>query len=223
MKNIKSNFDDWIPSIPAYDLPGAELLSANKVDWKIKPNKAALLIHDFQKYWVNRFVDSEDLQANVSKVLTSCRSQSIPVIYTEAKKVSHPAERGLALELWGPGIGKGSKAKDNDNSIVASVEPNDDDFIIIKPKYSAFYKTDLEEMMRRTNRDQLILSGIYGHHGILATALDAYMRNIQVFYVVDAIGDYSLADHIMSAKYVAEVCGTLTTTDMLCEELIIKK
>lgn len=219
MENTDKSFDNWIPNIEPYELPGDELLSANKVDWRIHPDTTALLIHDFQEYWLNRFAESADLRRNVRRIVELCRKSGMPVIYTAAVPARHPAERGLARDLWGPGIGRGCSAKAGDIDVDSSVKPRDDDYVLKKPKYSSFYRTELEEILRATNRDQLILTGVYGHHGILATALDAYMRNIKAFFVVDAIGDYSLKDHLMGAEYVAETCGTLTTTEKVCEQV----
>ncbi|MAP20728.1 MAG: hypothetical protein CL582_07280 [Alteromonadaceae bacterium] len=222
MTQIMKDDDCWIPAIPHYDFPGDELLQYNKVGWKIDASQAALLIHDFQQFWLSRYDNADELESKVVRVVNACRAAGVPVIYTEAATPKHPAERGLALELWGPGIGAGARANLSDAKVVASVAPRENDFIIKKPKYSSFYRTDMEDVMRITNRSQLIMVGVYGHHGILATALDAYMRNIKPFFVVDGIGDYSLEDHLMAAKYVSEVCGVVTTTDLVEKAMLPK-
>jgi bifunctional isochorismate lyase/aryl carrier protein len=218
-KQLKAD-ECWIPKIPHYEFPGEELMIHNKVDWKINKNEAALLVHDFQQFWLSRYDNASELESKVVKVVNACRQAGIPVIYSEASTTKHPSERGLALELWGPGIGAGIKANVSEAKVVHSVTPQSDDFIINKPKYSTFYRTNMEDVMRVTNRSQLIMVGVYGHHGILATALDAYMRNIKPFFVIDAIGDYCLDDHIMAAKYISEVCGVVTTADHVEHALI---
>lgn len=217
MSKIQAKDECWIPKIPHYEFPGEELMQFNKVDWKVNKNEAALLVHDFQQFWLSRYDNASELESKVVEVVNACRKAGIPIIYSEALSPRHPAERGLALELWGPGIGAGTNQ--SDATVVESVAPQSNDFIVSKPKYSTFYRTDMEEIMRVTNRSQLIMIGVYGHHGILATALDAYMRNIKPFFVVDAIGDYSLDDHMMAAKYVAEACGVVTTAKYVAHSL----
>ena len=42
-----------IPKLTAYALPTAAELPANKVNWAFEPERAALLIHDMQEYFLN--------------------------------------------------------------------------------------------------------------------------------------------------------------------------
>lgn len=196
--------------IAAYPLPGEECLSLNKVQWRLDPRAAALLIHDAQNFWIRRFEDAETLVGRIVRLRDTCRRAGMPVIYTRAERARTAAERGLALDLWGPGIGEVEGARDDDTEIVPALAPADSDYVIEKPKYSAFYDTPLERIFARTNRRQLVLCGVYAHHGCLLTAADGYMRNYQVFSVADAQGDYSRADHEMALGYVSEVCGQLS-------------
>jgi bifunctional isochorismate lyase / aryl carrier protein len=97
--------------------------------------------------------------------------------------------------------------------VVPALTPQPTDFVVEKPKYSAFFDTQLEALMHRLGRRQMLLTGVFGHHGVMLTAADAYMRNIQALLVTDAIADYSEQEHLMTLKYVAEVCGCLVQTD----------
>ncbi len=42
-----------IPKLTAYALPTADELPKNKVNWTFEPQRAALLIHDMQNYFLN--------------------------------------------------------------------------------------------------------------------------------------------------------------------------
>lgn len=209
----------WFPSVERYALPGKQSLSLNKVDWSIESGRTALLVHDMQKFWVDRFVEPDELIKNISALTQVCREHDVPIIYSVGEKVRNKAERGLALDLWGPGIGKAGGVSDEDADVISELKPRDSDFIISKSKYSAFFDTELEKKMFAMGRSQIIITGIFAHHGCLATALDAYMRNIKVFFVADATADYSREDHDMALSYVAETSGVLTTAGVAIEQL----
>ena len=79
--------------------------------------------------------------------------------------------------------------------------------MIEKRRYSAFFDTPLQDMLTEQGRDQLIVTGIYGHIGCLTTAVDGFMRGVQPFVVADAIADFSRTDHETALRQVARTCG----------------
>lgn len=210
---------DWFPKAPTYPLPGESTLAWNKADWTIATSRCALLVHDMQGFWVERLEDPELLVANISRLITSAREKGIPIVYSLGERVRNKAERGLSLDLWGPGICSVSDVLESDAGIIPELAPTQSDYCVLKSKYSAFYDTGLEKILRKTARDQLIVSGLFAHHGCLATALDAFMRNIQVFMVADATGDYTRAQHEMALAYVAETSGVISTTNIAVGQL----
>lgn len=215
----EASASSWFPKVPPYPLPGDSMLDANKADWRVTPRSAALLVHDMQKFWVDRFEDPSIVVQQIARLITACRQHDVPVVYTVGEKVRNRAERGLSLDLWGPGISSVGGVTDQDAAVLEELAPQQQDYVVQKAKYSAFYDTDLEKILRTTGRSRLIMTGIFAHHGCLATALDAFMRNIEVFFVIDATADYSRDDHDMALRYVAETSGVLTTVEQVVSQL----
>jgi len=214
-----SSSKTWFPEIPPYPLPSSEALAYNKAEWKIDKRKAALLVHDMQNFWVERFIDPETIVQNIAQVVELCRENNIPIIYSVGEKARNLAERGLSLDLWGPGIASSDDVTTEDPEIVCSLAPETEDYIVTKTKYSAFYKTDLENILQKTGRNQLLITGIFAHHGCMVTAVDAFMKNIETFFVADALGDYSREEHMMAIRYVAETSGVISTLKTIRKDL----
>lgn len=194
--------------IEPYEVPGAECLRLNKVHWALNAADAVLVVHDMQNFWLRFYRDPGPLVRRVRRLHDLCAARGMPILYTAAERPRTLAERGLGLQFWGAGIG-GERAAPDDVAIAAELAPRDNDYLIVKTRYSAFFGTGLHETLQKMNRRQIVLCGVFGHHGVMLTAADAYMRNYQVFLVADAVADYSREDHDTAIRYVAEVCGQL--------------
>ncbi|MBY8911235.1 isochorismatase [Bacillus sp. YC2] len=208
-----------IPAIPAYAMPTASDMPKNKVSWNLNPKRAVLLIHDMQNYFVDAFMKGEspitDAAANISKLKEQCRALGIPVVYTAQPGSQDPSDRALLTDFWGPGL----KSGPYEEKVIKELAPDDQDIVLTKWRYSAFKRTDLLNIMRESGRDQLIITGIYAHIGCLVTACEAFMEDIQSFFIGDAVADFSLEKHKMALTYAAERCAFTALTSEVLESL----
>ena len=210
--------DPLFPRIKPYDLDFDSYLALNRCDWRFDPTQAALLIYDMQKWYVDRYDDPSRLVENINRLRRVADSHEMPTLFAVADPVEHIAERGIARDLWGDGIGAGRNAATGGGEMHPELMPKPDDFIIKKRKYSAFFETDLEAKLRRMNRTQIVLCGNYANHGCMTTTVDAYMRNFKVFFVADALGAFDAVSHDMALRWVADVCGQITLTRQIAAE-----
>ncbi|NNV02338.1 isochorismatase [Brevibacillus sp. MCWH] len=208
-----------IPAILPYPMPVESDLPKNRVAWTPDPQRAALLIHDMQQYFLNAFTVTEspvvELLANIQKLKAYCAEQGIPVIYSAQPGKQSPEQRGLLQDFWGPGL---TKCPDQ-QKIVDELAPGGQDLVLTKWRYSAFQQTNLLEMLQQRGRDQLIVCGIYAHIGCLMTACEAFMKDVQPFFVADAVADFSREKHMMALTYAAERCAVTITTQRLIDQL----
>lgn len=206
-----------IPSISGYPLSKA--IPENRVNWSVDPQRAVLLIHDMQQYFLNFYdVESElihTLTRNIQTIKQTCIDAGIPVVYTAQPGDQKQEDRALLTDFWGPGL----KADDSITRIFPALAPTEQDIVYTKWRYSAFQRTPLKAMMDETGRDQLIIVGIYAHIGCLQTAAEAFMTDIQAFMVSDAVADFSESDHEMALNYVAGRCGYVLDKQQLLSQV----
>ncbi|BCL29722.1 isochorismatase family protein [Streptomyces aurantiacus] len=208
-----------LPAIAPYPLPAADELPANRVSWTADPARAVLLVHDLQEHFLGAFPAAEEpltgMLANTARLLRESRALGVPVVYSTQRGGQSPQERGLQLDFWGPGVADDPTAL----AVPEAVAPEPGDTVLTKWKYSAFVRTELEALLRESGRDQLVIVGVYAHIGVLISACDAWMRDIQAFVVADAVADFSREDHDMALRWAAGRCAVVTTTDALFKEI----
>lgn len=205
-----------LPKIASYVIPTLEELPVARVQWQLQPERAALLVHDMQGYFVGAYETDGSLIStvikNIEQLISASRSAGIPIFYTAQNGDQKREDRGLQADFWGPGM----SGHADHQAIIEALAPRENDNVLTKHRYSAFQKSDLEVHLQKLNRNQLIICGIYAHIGCLLTAADAFMRDIEPFFVADAVGDFSRADHDSALSYVAGCCGL----PVMSEEII---
>ena len=212
-----------LPKIAPYSYREQE--HQNRVNWRVDPARAALLVHDMQRYFVRAFELERNGQplpdaqiniaiANIRRLLDAAHAANIPVYYTAQPPRQNPADRRLLTDFWGDGL------QDDENArILDELAPIEADTVLTKWRYSAFVRSPLEEQLKDLGRDQLIIGGIYAHIGCLTTALEAFMRDIQPFMVADALADFTAEEHRMACEYASGRCARVLNTAEVLEHL----
>lgn len=199
-----------IPPIQPYPMPTD--LPANRVEWRPEAGRAVLLVHDMQNYFLRPFPAGQsplvELMSNVLALRERCADLGVPVVYSAQPGGQSADQRGLLLDFWGDGIGPDPR----EAGITDELAPRAGDVLLTKWRYSAYQRTGLAELMAEQGRDQIIVCGVYAHIGVLMTACEAFMRDVQAFVVADAVADFSLDHHRMALTYAAERCAVTVTT-----------
>ncbi len=181
--------------IAPYELP-TRLIPAGTAA-RIDPARAALLVNDMQEQFLSPYgAPGSTMLATITGNIAALRGRAgrtgMPVFFAAQRHV-----RGLSL--------------------VESLQPGAGEAVLTKPGYSAFAGTSLAALL--DGRDQLIITGVYAHLGVLATALDAIEHDILPFVIADAVADLSPAHHAVALRHIAARGGALATTAQLSADL----
>lgn len=205
--------------IAPYELPDASELPENRVAWTPDPERAVLLIHDMQQYFVDAYdadrAPMTEVIPRIDALRRACAAVGVPVVFSAQPPAQAPEDRALLQDFWGPGMGAGPR----EHRIVDALAPAADDVVLTKWRYSAFQRTDLRERLRTLGRDQLIITGIYANIGCLMTACEAFMQDVQAFFVGDAMADLSLDEHRLALRWAAQRCAVTTTAERVTAQL----
>ncbi len=153
----------------------------------------ALLIIDM----INDFLDPKgvlycgeavrEIIPPLTKHLSAFRASRKPVVYL----CDEHSEDDLEFQAFPPHALKGSWGA----KIIPELAPQAGEIIIPKTRFSGFYKTNLEEILRAQGVERVILTGVCTSICVMDTAADAFFRNFRITVLQEAVGDFDLEMH----------------------------
>ena len=160
---------------------------------RIEPRKTALIVVDMQNDFlefpslVNRA--AQVILPNLRRAIDFCHQNEIRVVYTTHVHGHDGSDLGL-FAISSPKIASGAILADGSPGaeIHPAIAPLAGDIIIKKHRYSAFYGTDLEIVLRGLGIDTVVIAGVTTENCCHATARDAFFRDYRVVFLSDATG-----------------------------------
>ena len=86
---------------------------------------------------------------------------------------------------------------------------------MFKHRYSAFYNTDLETVLRCLKVEDLVIAGVMTNMCCESTARDAYYRDYRVFFPADGTGTINEDMHLASLLNLAYGFALVTTSEAI--------
>ena len=175
----------------------------------------ALLVIDMLNDFVEpggalRVERAERIVPKLKALLDWARGKGIPVIYAcDAHRKGVDAE----LALWGDHAIEGTWGA----QVIEALRPREGDFVVKKRRYSAFFGTDLDLLLRELGVDTLILTGLVTNVCVQHTAADAFFRGYRLVVVSDCCEALTEEDHKRALEYMKAVYGAEIRT---AEELM---
>lgn len=137
----------------------------------------------------------------VSKLLDEARKNNVPVIFCND---CHLDKVDFEFKLWGPHAIKGTWGAE----IVDELKyDSKKDFIVEKRRFSGFFRTNLDLLLRELGVDTVILTGLHAHMCVRHTAADAYQNGFNVVLCTDCVDSFVEEDYVSGLAYIQKIYG----------------
>jgi nicotinamidase-related amidase len=176
----------------------------------IDPCRSALIVVDMQADFVAPGAPLEVAAARaavpaIGRAIETCRANHIPVIYT-----AHTHRRDgsdLGLFRFNEMISSGRALRDGSPGVevYGPIAPLPGELVLRKHRFSAFYGTELEDVLRERGVTTVIVCGATTENCCHATARDALFRDFEVVFLSDATGTFDYYDDDGRGLSAAEV------------------
>lgn len=177
-----------------------------------KPMKQAILVVDMLNDFVTGALKCDRGLAIVpqtAKLLDGARKAGVPVIFcndAHLKGIDHE------LILWGDHAIAGTKGAE----VIPELHLSDIDYVVPKRRYSGFFHTDLDLLLRELGVDTVIMTGLHAHMCVRHTSADAYQLGYEIIVAKDATDSFTKEDYEIGIKYLHDVYGAeITDVDTL--------
>jgi nicotinamidase-related amidase len=160
----------------------------------IVPGKCALLVIDMQDefvkpHWAPDWVPEATRQVPVIKrLIEHCRSRNVPVIYTVYSRTHNYKDRPMTGKFMPgryPELDIDFSQFFVEGRVWHELAPGEDEIVIHKPSYGAFYDTPLETILKNLGKDTVVICGTVTNICCGLTARQAYERSFKVVFGSD--------------------------------------
>jgi len=196
-----------------------------KISDYIKGMNVAVIVIDMQNDFI---VDDAPIKCpggseiipSIAKLLSACHRNKIPVIYTQEAHRAEKVDFGLELQGDEPEhCLEGSKGIE----IISDLAMQPGDFLIVKRRYSSFFATDLDLLLRGLDVDLLVITGVATDVCVRATAQDAQQLNYRVIVPRDCAAGTNEERHLAALENVRYLFGKVCDLSELLPLLEDKK
>ena len=179
------------------------------------PNKAVIIV-DMLNDFVSGSLKCDRAQTKIKplqSLIKSARDKGIPVIYSND---SHHKNIDNELKLWGDHAISGTKGAE----VIDELKPEDGDYIVPKRRYSGFFQTDLQLLLKELGVDTLIMAGLHANMCVRHTAADAFFWGFQIIVPKDGTEAFTEEDYQSGLDYLKQVYGAeITTVEEVIKDL----
>ncbi len=159
------------------------------VDFCLVPQRTALINIDLQDCFVRESPisapDGPAVLERLNRLGAVCRRAGITVIHTRQVLRPDGSNLGILGETSPPAragiLNQGARSAQLDQELVV----REGDIVLDKPRFSAFFGTDLEQILRWRGIDTLIIGGLCTNICCETTAREAMQREFRVFFLSD--------------------------------------
>ena len=177
---------------------------------EIDPSRTAVLVIDILGGEEGVIEPLQEMADNAALIVKAARAKGVPVVFSDD---AHLPGIDRELQLWGEhGIAGSEAAKP-----LASLEPQEGDYIIPKRRYYGFFQTDLDLTLRELGVDTLIAIGCDTNICVLQTIAGAYFRGYRTIVAADATATFLVGDQESGLQYFTRCYDSrvVTTSDVL--------
>jgi len=182
-----------------------------------QPSHSALLVLDMQLYFLeassHAYIPSaRAIIKGIVHLIEAYFNLGRPIVFTQ--HINNAEDAGMMALWW-----KDLITHQNPMSGIIPEIDSSKGIVIHKSQYDAFYRTQLEGLLRSMEVTQLVLCGVMTHLCCETTARSAFMRGFEVYFPLDGTATYRLDYHRASLLNLAHGFASIVRVKDILEAM----
>ena len=187
--------------------------------WSLDPATTAVVVVDVQRLFTD--MAGAPIEPPLSDVLPRIRTflgdsrragVTTVLVRTIIASDSHSQSTRQWPEFMRAGTAPGAPGTEFDPCLDA--QPGD--LEIVKPRYSAFFGTRLDEILRGRGIDTVVVLGLTTNVCVQSTARDAWQRDYRTITLDDCCAEIGEGSHAASLAWTSRNFGMVCTSSEVC-------
>ena len=195
-------------------------MSKDKTLPKLDPETTALVLIDLQKgitTFPSQPISAQEVIVNAQKLTKVFHRTKTQVVLVHVTG-SADGKDMLRPTVDEPMLRRGAPAADW-AEFVPEIAPQENDIIITKRQWGAFYGTELDMQLRRRGIKTIVIGGIATNMGVESTARDAFERGYDLIFVEDAMSSMTTEHHEFAITKIFPRIGRIRSTEAVIQAL----
>lgn len=138
------------------------------------------------------------LAGHTNALTAMARGAAIPVVWVRQEYAADLSDASLEVRRGQvPVVIAGTPGAE----LLPELDIDASDHFILKKRYSAFFGTNLDQLLSQLECDRLIVAGVNTHSCVRTTVVDAYQRDYDVILAKDCIDSLDREHHEVTWRY----------------------
>ena len=150
---------------------------------------------------------------NFVRLVAHCREVGAPIIYITTYRRADNSDAPKTIADVGGGGGAAMLEGTPAVEVIDELAPQDGDYIVVKPRFSAYYGTNMESILKSLGTETILVGGISTQRSVEGTARDAKNRDTQCVVVSDCCTAGEEDVHQMTIDSVLPLLVRVRNTD----------
>lgn len=196
--------------------------------WRLVPGRTVHVAIDDQNdflhpdgWYATHDIDVSHMRRVIAPTMRlneECRRRGVPILWTRhgTRGVSDGGpfmqkrllllEGGLRRDTWG-------------HELFEELDPRPEDWYVEKTRLSAFFQTNLEQLLRALGAETVILTGVLTNQCVGATCKDALFRDFKPIVVEECVGTVTPHLHDPAIEMIRVGWGQVNSLEQTLDEL----